>query len=164
MKLSKHGLPILLLVISLFILIQSLNIKEQSVFDPSSGAFLPAIISLVLILCTIIIWKEEMIKSQASRQHLADPDNEIPEVNDGTFGGISKKVVYMQMALFVVLSLVFAFLMNYVNFLILSIVFLIIAMILIKREGILKVFITSIVTSAIIYYSFVYVFKIVFPV
>ena len=77
--------------------------------------------------------------------------------------GGENRSVYGTIGIFLLLLIAYAILMNYVNFFTLSIVYLFLSMVLLNRKKWRGSLIVAVASAAVIYYSFVYLFKVVFP-
>jgi hypothetical protein len=76
---------------------------------------------------------------------------------------ITRKQINKRILFFVSAVILFAILMNYVNFLLISFLYLFGSMILLSRQKMFVSFIVSASFSVVFYYLFVHVFHIVFP-
>lgn len=159
----------LLIVLSLSVVVLSFNIEEQNVFDPSSPSFFPALVGVVMLICALVIARGG-IQSPSSAQEEAKKqvpvkgnDEDEPEKEMYEKENITEKGIRIRLILFTALVVIFAILMNYINFLFLSFLYLFGAMLLLSREKMLRSFIISLILSVGFYYTFVHVFHIVFP-
>lgn len=149
-------IPILLLIVSLLFLGLSFDIEDHSVFDPVSAAFFPGLISVVLLGCAIAI-RRRGISSPSPGQKSEDPESVVEEEIISP-SQLRKRILY-----FLIVILLFSFLMKYVHFLVLSIIYLFVSMLLLNRAGKRASLATAVITAAVVYFVFVYIFKIVFP-
>lgn len=150
--------PLLLIAISLIIFGLSFNIKDSSVFDPTSASFFPALISLILLACSIAIWRRGAL--------FPSPDEEESSQSDkkpANAGNIATKTQLKQLFAFLFGLFLFAFLMNVVHFLPLSAIYLFLVMTFLNRSKWRTNLLVSVIASSLIYFSFVYLFEIVFP-
>lgn len=159
----------LLIVLSLAVVVMSFNIEEQDVFDPSSPAFFPALVGVVMLISAILIARRGIqspsSEQEVAKQHVKTEANaeEEPEKEMYEKENITQKGIHIRLILFTALVFVFAILMNYINFMVLSFLFLFGSMLLLSREKMLRSFIISAIFSVGFYYTFVHVFHIVFP-
>jgi len=167
MFLSKIIPPSLVLV-SLAILYLSFNIEGQKITDPSSASFFPAVIAVIMTICSILIAirginnpfsdKKDPAVEHAESETASDEDETVFEKENITRKQINKRILF-----FVSAVILFAILMNYVNFLLISFLYLFGSMILLSRQKMFVSFIVSASFSVVFYYLFVHVFHIVFP-
>jgi len=159
----------LLIVISLAVVAMSFNIEGQSVFDPTSPAFFPALVGVVMLISALMIARrgvhspssaqvEDKAPKPIAGNEEAEPEKEMYEIEN-----ITQKGINIRLLLFTGLVVLFAVLMNYFNFMVLSFFFLFGAMLLLSREKIVRSLILSVIFSVGFYYIFVYVFHFVFP-
>ncbi|WP_158333717.1 tripartite tricarboxylate transporter TctB family protein [Bacillus sp. OxB-1] len=155
-------IPGLLFVIASTLLVLSFFIEGQKVTDFSSAAFLPAVTAFLMLVCSLFIMKRGVAApsphSVPEPGEQEDEEESLVEIED-----ITKKQLYVRLISFTVVTIIFAYLMNFLNFLIISFVFLFGAMILLNRKKIVTALIVSIIMSGVFYYLFSSVFKIVFP-
>ncbi|WP_400164166.1 tripartite tricarboxylate transporter TctB family protein [Brevibacillus sp. TJ4] len=158
----------LLILVSVAIIVMAYNIDEQSVFDPSSASFFPALVGVIMLICAILIAKrgsessspatEAAIKKHKQAEETDEEMEDLYEKED-----ITQKQVNIRLLVFTGIVILFAVLMNYFNFMFLSFVFLFGAMLLLNRQRIIRSFIISAILSVGFYYIFVHVFHVVFP-
>lgn len=159
----------LLIVISLAVVVLSFNIEEQNVFDPSSPSFFPALVGVVMLISALMIARRGIeppsSAQEETKQHVAveGNDEEEPEKEMYEKENITQKGINIRLVLFTGMVVVFAILMNYIHFMLLSFLFLFGSILLLSREKMLRSFIISVIFSVAFYYTFVHVFKIVFP-
>jgi hypothetical protein len=153
---EKIIIPLILGLVSVVGLALSFNIEQSDVFDPSSPAFLPAVLSVIMLGCSVAIgWR-------GARSLSFSVDSQ-KQAEGGQEGGAENRSVYGTIGIFLLLLIAYAVLMNYMNFFILSIVYLFLSMILLNRKKWRGSLIVAVASAAVIYYSFVYLFKVVFP-
>lgn len=156
----QRTIPYLLTAFSLLVLVLSFQIEDHDVFDPSSAAFFPAVIGIVLVLCSVAIWRRGVLPPPSSVVVTEETAEEETMFENEV---ISKRDLAKRIIFFLIGISVFAFLMSYVNFMLLSFIYLFATMFLLDRKRWKMGLITSLISSAIIYGVFVYVFNIVFP-
>ncbi|MEW9673000.1 tripartite tricarboxylate transporter TctB family protein [Ammoniphilus sp. 3BR4] len=157
----------LLIIISLAVVVLSYTIEDQNVFDPSSASFFPFVIGVVMVICSIFIARggiqspasaPEKGKDVGGEKEEAEEEMELYEKEI-----ITQKEINVRLILFTILVILFAVLMNYANFMIISFLFLMGSMLLLSKEKKFRSFLVSAITSMAFYYIFVHVFHIVFP-
>ncbi|RNB80809.1 tripartite tricarboxylate transporter TctB family protein [Brevibacillus panacihumi] len=160
----------LLIVLSLAVVAMSFNIEGQSVFDPSSPAFFPALVGVVMLISALMIARRGVQSPSSAQEEDKAPkpvagneDDEELEKDMYEVENITQKGINIRLILFTLLVVLFAVLMNYFNFMVLSFLFLFGAMLLLSREKVLRSLILSAVFAVGFYYIFVYVFHFVFP-
>ncbi|WP_161974940.1 tripartite tricarboxylate transporter TctB family protein [Bacillus timonensis] len=135
------------------------TVEGHKITDPTSAVFLPGVTAVLMIICSFLIAKKGVSASDPSDAVEIDDDGKtLVEVEK-----ITRKQLIIRLVLFVVVVLLFAYLMNYLNFMILSFIYLIVAMFMLERKRIVISLINSIVISVVFYFLFSFVFKIVFP-
>lgn len=158
--LIRMVIPPALILISITVLVLSFYIEEQSVMDPSSAAFFPALLGGIMTVCAILIAIRGILPLSSAEKATEDSEEESTvEMEE-----ISKKDLNIRIFSFLLLVGLFAFLMNYLNFLIISFLFLFSAMFLLSKQKILTSLLIASIFSGVFYYLFVHVFHIVFPV
>ncbi|PTM58422.1 tripartite tricarboxylate transporter TctB family protein [Desmospora activa] len=163
MTTSKIIAPLLLIAISLIVLGLSLNIKDNSVLDPTSASFFPAVVSLILMASSIAIWKRGAFSpSPNEEESVHHPDRSV-NATDPIANPTTKNFQIKQLILFLIGVVSFAYLMNFIHFLLLSTVYLFLAMTFLNRSKWRSNLLISILTSSLIYFMFVSLFEIVFP-
>ncbi|HZG81853.1 MAG TPA: tripartite tricarboxylate transporter TctB family protein [Brevibacillus sp.] len=159
----------LLIVLSLAVVVMSFNIEGQNVFDPSSPAFFPALVGIVMLISALMIARrgiqppsseqeEKKVHKPIEGNEEEEPEQEMYEKED-----ITQKGINIRLILFTAIVVLFAVLMNYMNFMVLSFLFLFGSMLLLSREKIMRSLILSLIFAVGFYYTFVHVFHIVFP-
>ncbi|KIL37322.1 hypothetical protein SD71_01125 [Cohnella kolymensis] len=122
---------------------------------------------MIMIICSILIAIRGLHdasadgKGPAAEHAEAEIDSDDDNVLEKEI--ISKKQINQRIMLFIGAVLLFAILMNYLNFLIVSFLFLLVSMILLSRQKMIVSLIVSVIFSVIFYYVFAHVFHIVFP-
>lgn len=150
---SRIVVPFLLFVISLMILGLSFNIKDSSVLIPSSASFFPAMIAVILLICSLLIWRKN--------NNSIPPQNQTDDADHNTF--ISIKDQLKRLVPFLCTLILFAILMNYIHFLLLSTIYLFTVMSMLNKTRWIMNILTSVISASLIYFLFVNVFEIVFP-
>ncbi|MEW9674308.1 tripartite tricarboxylate transporter TctB family protein [Ammoniphilus sp. 3BR4] len=163
-------IPPLMIVVSLAVFAMSYNIEDSSIFDPSSPSFFPAVVGVVMFLCSLLIFRRGSQPSsslhQKAQQHESgkkkkEDEDEEEDLYEAEI--ITPREINVRLILFTVLVVLFAILMNYLNFMLVSFLFLLGSMLLLSKERKFRSFLVSGITSVAFYYIFVYVFHIVFP-
>jgi hypothetical protein len=158
-----------LILVSFAVLAMSYTIEGQNIFDPSSASFFPAIVGAVMLLCSILIGRRGIHPPSSTQQNaihhepMEDKKEEAEEENLYESENITQKEINIRLISFVILVVLFAILMNYLNFMIVSFLFLISSMLLLSKEKRGRSFLVAAITSVAFYYIFVHVFHIVFP-
>lgn len=158
-----------MIVLSLAIVAMSYNIEDQNIFDPSSASFFPAVVGAVMLISALMIARRGGLTPSSAQQEEKrhkpaegiDEEEPVQEMYENE--NITKKEINIRLILFTALVVIFAVLMNYFNFMLLSFCFLFASMLLLSREKIVRSFILSVIFSVGFYYIFVHVFHIVFP-
>lgn len=157
-------IPALLFVIASTLLVLSFFIEGQKVTDFTSAAFLPAVTAVLMLVCSLFIMKRGVA---APSTHTAPvPSEKMEEEEEESLVEIeelTKKQLYVRLVTFTVVTILFAYLMNYLNFLVVSFLFLFGGMVLLNRKKIVTALIVSAIMSGVFYYLFSSIFKIVFP-
>jgi hypothetical protein len=157
----------LLILVSLAVIAMAYNIEEQNLFDPSSASFFPGLVGVIMLISALSIARRGSEASSpapgADKQHKpADgTDDDLEDLYEKE--EITQKEINIRLLLFTGMVILFAVLMNYFNFMLLSFVFLFVAMLLLSRQNIIRSFIVSAIISVGFYYIFVHVFHVVFP-
>jgi hypothetical protein len=158
-----------LILVSFAVLAMSYTIEGQNIFDPSSASFFPAIVGAVMLLCSILIGRRGIHPPSSTQQNathhepMESKKEEAEEENLYESENITQKEINVRLLLFVVLVILFAILMNYLNFMVVSFLFLMASMLLLSKQKRFVSFLVSAITSILFYYIFVHVFHIVFP-
>lgn len=151
-------IPLLLIVIGVFFFTLCFYIDGQKITDFSSAAFLPAVVAILMIICSLLIAKRGVAAPTATINVPEREEESLVEIEN-----ITKKQLNIRLLLFLLSVVLFAYLMNYLNFLIVSFLFLFLIMFILNRQKLITSFIISITMSVFFYYLFATVFKIVFP-
>ncbi|SDC39463.1 Tripartite tricarboxylate transporter TctB family protein [Melghirimyces thermohalophilus] len=151
MTASSRGVPFLLTAISLTILGLSFNIEDNQVLDPSSASFFPALIAILLLICSLLIWRRKAIPASDEKE------------DQGSDEGSEPSLPLVRLVSFIGGILLFAVLMQVIHFLLLSILYLFTSMTILNRSRWLTNLLVAVITAGVIYVLFVYIFKIVFP-
>ncbi|MEK3934232.1 tripartite tricarboxylate transporter TctB family protein [Sporosarcina sp. FSL W7-1349] len=160
--LVQRIIPALLFVIASTLLVLSFFIDGQKVTDFSSAAFLPAVTSVLMLVCALFIMKRGV--AAPSTHSVPEPgEDDDEEESLVEIEEITKKQLYVRLVSFTVVTILFAYLMNFLNFLFVSFLFLFGGMILLNRKKIVTALIVSVIMSGVFYYLFSSIFKIVFP-
>lgn len=166
MLVSKY-IPALLILVSLAVLAMSNTIEGQNIFDPSSASFFPAVVGVVMLICSILIARRGIQSPSSAHQKAIhhEPVEGKKEEEEDLYENeiITQKEINVRLVLFTILVVLFAILMNYINFMLVSFLFLISSMLLLSKEKRFRSFLVSAITSVAFYYIFVHVFHIVFP-
>ncbi|MFS0575178.1 tripartite tricarboxylate transporter TctB family protein [Sporosarcina sp. 179-K 3D1 HS] len=154
-------IPALLFVIASTLLVLSFFIEGQKVTDFSSAAFLPAVTAVLMLVCSLFIMKRGV--AAPSTHSVPQPGEEEEEESLVEIEEITKRQLYIRLVSFTVVTILFAYLMNFLNFLVVSFLFLFGGMVLLNRKKIVTALIVSVIMSGVFYYLFSSIFKIVFP-
>lgn len=155
---AQRLIPPILLIISILFFALSFTIEGQSVVDVSSAAFMPALVGVVMILCSLLIFRRGNKAPSSQRTEGTIEEENLVEIEE-----ITKKQLAVRILLFLIGVGLFAFLMNYIHFMVVSFLFLFLIMMMLNRKKIFTSLIISGLMSIIFYYLFSGVFKIVFP-
>lgn len=158
MNTSRIMVPLSLTAISLVFLGLSFNIKNNSVFNPTSASFFPALTAVILLGCSVLIW----LKKDKTRSFSEDTEDLDKEKSEPQKSGPATNQL-KRLGIFLGAVILFAVLMNYVHFLLLSTIYLFVAMSMLNRSRWMANLLTSAITASLIYFLFVNVFEIVFP-
>ena len=157
-----------LIATSLAVLVMAYNIEEQNMFDPSSASFFPGVVGAVMLISALMVARREMQSSSSPAQEAANQekpvegtDEEMEDLYEQEV--ITHKQIIIRLLLFTGLVVLFAIMMNYFHFMLLSFLFLFASMLLLSRQKIIRSFLISAVISVAFYYIFTYVFHVVFP-
>ncbi|MEW9673006.1 tripartite tricarboxylate transporter TctB family protein [Ammoniphilus sp. 3BR4] len=158
-------IPPFLILISLAVVGLSYTIEGQNVFDPSTASFFPFVIGVVMVICSLFIAKGGIESPKDKHQESAGEKKEDAEEEMEMYEKeiITQKEINVRLILFTILVILFAILMNYINFMIVSFLFLIGSMLMLSKEKKFRSFLVSAITAVAFYYIFVHVFHIVFP-
>src|SRR5690625_1917799 len=99
----------IMVIISLIVMILSINIPKQNLFELADGSFFPTLILLIMV----ISWIFQLYKSSREK-----PVQERKEVSESSF----------TLSVFIVIFFLYIILLNYFSFFILSFLFLVIIM------------------------------------
>ncbi|GAA4720285.1 tripartite tricarboxylate transporter TctB family protein [Brevibacillus fulvus] len=166
MKAGKT-VSVLLIALSLAVVVLAYNIEDQNMFDPSSASFFPGLVGAIMLISALLIaWRGRQSPSPVPEAPKAErsgekADEEVEDLYEKE--AITQKEINIRLLLFTGLVVLFAILMNYFNFMLLSFLFLFAAMLLLSRQKMFRSFVVSAVMSIACYYIFAHVFHIVFP-
>lgn len=158
-----------IIIVSLAVAAMSFTIEDQNVFDPSSAAFFPAVIGAVMFLCSLAIVRRGIDPPSSAHQKVKQHESveksgeDTEELDMYEIELITPKEINIRLILFTGLVILFAVLMNYFNFMLISFLFLIGSMLLLSKEKKLRSFLVSAIISVACYYIFSHIFHIVFP-
>lgn len=155
-------IPPILIIFACTSLALSFMIEGQKVTDFSSAAFMPAVISFIMVICSLLIAKRGI--AAPSLHSINNANEEEGQESLVEIEEITSKQVTVRILSFLLIVILFAFLMNYLNFLLISFLFLLGAMLLLNRKKIVMALVITTILSICFYYLFSIVFKIVFPV
>lgn len=157
-----------MIIVSLIFLIASLML-EQDVTNPGEGSFLPAFISIIMILAGVKALFEGRKDSPPSSTNLGQiNENELQEENSEEDDEIlvveawDKKDYILALSYFVLVVL-YVISLPYLSFFISSFIFLVISMYFLKGVSLWKNVLISLITVGAIYVIFKVLFQIVFP-
>lgn len=164
---AGKSISVLLIAISLAVLVMAYNIEDQNMFDPSSASFFPGLVGAVMLISAFFIARRgsqpPSPAHEAAKQEkpIEETDDEMEDLYENEV--ITQKEINIRIFLFTGLVVLFAVLMNYFNFMLLSFLFLFGSMLLLSREKIFRSFLVSALIAVGFYYIFVHVFHVVFP-
>ena len=167
---QKYLAGTFMIVVSLIFLIASLNL-EQDVTNPGEGSFLPAAISVIMLLAGIKTLFEGRRNSPQSSDHLIqkaeiqaeeteagdDEDDDLPANDAWTKKDYGLSLSYFALTILYVISL------PYLSFFVSTFIFLVVSMLFLKGVALWKNVLISLITVAAIYVIFEIIFQIVFP-
>src|SRR5690606_27818072 len=112
--------------------------------------FLPAVTAVLMLVCSLFIMKRGVA---APSTHLVSEPNEDEDVEESLveIEEITKKKLYVRLVSFTVVTILFAYLMNFLNFLVVSFLFLFGSMVLLNRKKIVTALIVSAIMSVVFY-------------
>jgi len=134
----------IMVIISLIVMILSINIPKQNLFELADGSFFPTLISLIMLISGIV----QLYESAREK-----PVQERKEERESSF----------TVPVFIVIFFLYIILLNYFSFFILSFLFLVIIMFYLRGVSLLYNIFISIGTIVALYLIFTTVFGIVFP-
>lgn len=161
-----------MIIVSLIFLIASIRL-DQDVTNPGEGSFLPAFVSIIMLLAGVKVLFEGRKETSPSPAHLDHIDeHEIPKKNyektteeddelelDETW---DKKDYLIALSYFVIVVL-YVISLPYLSFFLSSFIFLVVSMYFLKGVSLWKNLLISLITIGTIYVIFKVLFQIVFP-
>ncbi len=148
-----------LLVVSVIMFITSFSFEAltTSLVGP---AFMPQIIAIVMAIFSVIITVSGFKKSKSATEQINDPEELEEELI------VTEKKSYKPVLISLALMIGYVALLSYVGFLIMTVVYIFLQMLLLSHVTHRKIWLfllISIVTSATIYYLFRNVFYVMLP-
>lgn len=156
-----------IIVVSLLFLIASLML-EQDVTNPGGGSFLPAFVSIIMLLTGVkVLFEGQKAPSSTSNEiydetqveNLEDKRDEEEVVIDESW----EKKDYILVLSYFGLVVLYVISLPYLSFFIASFLFLVISMFYLKGVSLLKNLLISLITVGLLYALFKLLFQIVFP-
>ncbi|MDQ0298043.1 hypothetical protein J2S78_000451 [Salibacterium salarium] len=164
-KSSKSG--ILMTAFSLLILIQAIMMEDQTIIDPSSGSFFPALISICMFAAGVFTIFQERLSWRSSSQNNSAEGDDADDLNTNsettkTSNAFTKKD-YTLILLYFGMVIVFVLLLPVISFFPAAFLFLITSMFYLRGISLVLNITISILTIIVIYFLFSELFNIVFP-
>ncbi|SDH26506.1 Tripartite tricarboxylate transporter TctB family protein [Alteribacillus persepolensis] len=162
----KSSLPgLLMVIISLVVLSQALMMEDQSVTDPSSGSFFPALISVIMLAAGIFTIFQDNRARAATQQSDKDAVEKAPDTTTTASESnlIFTKKDYQLIIAYFALVVGFVLLLPVLTFFPAAFLFLIASMFFLKGVSWFVNIAVSIGTIVVIYFLFSQLFNIVFP-
>ncbi|MFB4163192.1 tripartite tricarboxylate transporter TctB family protein [Alteribacillus sp. JSM 102045] len=161
----KSSLPgIMMVIVSLLVLSQAFMMENQSITDPASGSFLPALIALIMLAAGIItIFKDG--RQRASSAHMEEEENfkKDDSINKTSEADTFTKQDYKLILLYFCLVIAFVLILPIISFFPAAFLFLAASMFFLKGVSWLLNITISLGTVVVIYFLFSELFNIVFP-
>lgn len=160
-----------MIVVSIIFLISSLNL-EQEVTNPAQGSFLPAAISIIMLLAGIKVLFEGRKSSPPASDNLsqkteiqAEETNAETEEDDDEVPADEawNKKDYIFVLLYFVIVVLYVISLSFISFFVSSFIFLVVSMLFLRGVALWKNVLISLITVASIYVIFKMLFQIVFP-
>jgi hypothetical protein len=153
----------LMIAVSLFFLIYSMVLEDVSVFDPAQGGFLPAFVSIIMMICGIAVLKEghkcPSVSPSANDGEKQNQSSAGAESGDDVW---NKNDFLFTMSYFGIVIL-FVLSLNVLPFIVAAPLFLCLSMLFFKGVSWKVNILTSIIVTAVIYILFQEVFQVVLP-
>jgi len=166
---QKYLAGTFMIVISLIFLIASINL-EQDITNPGQGSFLPAVVSIIMMIAGIkelfagrkspspvddSLSQKDESQEEINRDEDADDDLPVDEAWD--------KKDYLFVLKYFVLVILYVISLSYVSFFVSTFIFLVVSMLFLRGVTLWKNVLISLITVAAIYVIFEVIFQIVFP-
>ncbi|WP_158737899.1 tripartite tricarboxylate transporter TctB family protein [Alteribacillus sp. YIM 98480] len=157
----KSSLPgILMVIVSLLVLSQAVVMENQSIIDPASGSFFPALIALIMLGAGIVTIFQDRSSTQKKAAETAEQENESNEAD--ALETFTKKD-YKLILIYFCLVIGFVILLPILTFFPAAFLFLLTSMFYLKGVSWLLNVTVSLATIVVIYFLFSQLFNIVFP-
>lgn len=159
-----------IIVVSLAFLIASIMLK-QDVLNPASGSFLPALISVIMLLSGVKLIFEGRNTPSSFSAEINESVEEVKEENqedsddedDLPIDTAWQKKDYMLVLAYFGFVVLYVVSLPYLSFFISSFLFLVVSMFFLRGVSLIKNIIISLITVGLLYALFKLLFQIVFP-
>lgn len=157
----KSSLPgILMVIVSLLVLSQAFVMENQSIIDPASGSFFPALIALIMLCAGIVTIFQDRSSTQKKAEETTEQEN---ESNEAAALETFTKKDYKLILIYFCLVIGFVILLPILTFFPAAFLFLLTSMFYLKGVSWLLNVTVSLATIVVIYFLFSQLFNIVFP-
>jgi hypothetical protein len=161
MHLVKNIAPgIIMLIISFIFLSQSITMEKASLTDPAGGNFLPALISVVMIITGITVIIQQI--PRGSRKNTDETTDQMETDKTDNDPGFTLKE-YRFIITFFIMILIYVILLSFISFFPATFIFLVGSMIYLRDVSWKMNIAVSIGSVIVIYLLFSKLFHIIFP-
>lgn len=151
---AKHsiGPGIVMIIVSLIFLSQAIIMEKAPLFDPASGSFLPALISVIMLIAGITVVLPKRKKAIEDSEASGQNKDEIFSIKD-----------YRFIIIFFLMIVVYVILLSIITFFPATFIFLCASMFYFKDVSWKVNVSVSVGSIVVIYFLFSQLFKIIFP-